>query len=131
MVGVVLASQSPAQIHVHIGPCLLILYPLSKPRARRRKTRFRFESMWTRDGRCRDVVEMAWSSTGVSRGNRSIQDRIKECQLQLQWWNRNVFGHVTKKLKEKQDKLQSLENQNTLHEMPTKFPPLGKKLMSY
>lgn len=63
------------------------------------------------------MVEMAWSSVGVSRGggggDKSIQDRIKECQLQLQWWNQNVFGHVTKKLKEKQDKLQSLENQNT------------------
>ena len=48
--------------------CLLILYPLSKSRAHRRKTRFQFESMWSRDGGCRDLVEMAWSSVEVSGG---------------------------------------------------------------
>ena len=41
--------------------CLLALYPTPQLRCRCGKAQFRFESIWTRDVRCWDVVEMAWS----------------------------------------------------------------------
>ena len=45
-----------------------------------------------------------------------IQNRLKCCQDYLQDWNRKVFGNVNKVLKQKQKRLQQLEEMNLLHE---------------
>ena len=56
--------------------------------------------MWTRDDRCRDIIEGAWELERVdSEGD--IMGRIKRCQEQLQKWNWREFGNVNKILKQK------------------------------
>lgn len=51
----VLHSSMPISNHY------LLILNLSKRQPRKPiKRRFIFESMWTREGRCREVVDMAW-----------------------------------------------------------------------
>ena len=76
--------------------CLLILYPKSNRLACQRKQRFRFKSMWIRDESCKEVVESMWVLGTNFNGNPLIQDTIKECQSQLQWWNKNILSNVNK-----------------------------------
>ena len=71
--------------------CLLALYPIPVQRMRRDKALFRFESMWARDEKCRDEVELAWSFVNPS-GERSLtQEKIKNCQHHLQWWSKKCL----------------------------------------
>ena len=108
--------------------CLLALYPIPVQRRRRDKALFRFESMWARDERCRDEVELAWSFVNPS-GERSLtQEKIKNCQHHLQWWSKNVFGNLNKQIKEKQARLQCLENRNSLHEDAISIQSLRKEI---
>ena len=58
--------------------CALILHLKTEQPRRRKKPRFRFESMWLRDPGCREVVELAWDATNPS-GDLTTQDRIKNC----------------------------------------------------
>nr|POE90913.1 hypothetical protein CFP56_58508 [Quercus suber] len=46
------------------------------------KKRFMFETIWTRDNRCREVVEMAWDSVS---GNAELElaDRLRRCKENL------------------------------------------------
>lgn len=76
--------------------CLLILYPKSNRLACQRKQRFRFKSMWIRDESCKEVVESMWVLGTNFNGNPLIQDTIKECQSQLQWWNKNILSNINK-----------------------------------
>ena len=54
--------------------------------------------MWTRDNGCKEVIEAAWDPLRADP-DFQIQDRIKNCQSQLQRWNQNGFGNVNKVLK--------------------------------
>nr|XP_023879274.1 uncharacterized protein LOC111991717 [Quercus suber] len=108
--------------------CLLALYLAPQLRRRRGKAQFRFESMWARDVGCRDVVEMAWSVDSTVGDCYSTQDRIRNCQHQLQWWGKNVFGNLKKQINEKQTSLQCLENRNTLHEDAVNIQSLRREI---
>jgi len=81
--------------------CLLSLWLRKRQPSRPIKKRFFFKAMWTRDERCRGVIESTWDPLN---GNPkvSFQDRLKQCQSQLQTWNRRVFGNVNRELKLKQ-----------------------------
>ena len=70
--------------------------------------------MWTRDERCRDIIEGAWERERVD-SEGSIMGRLKRCQEQLQKWNWREFGNVNKILKQKKEKLQQLELWDSLH----------------
>ena len=59
-----LARFSEAQVH-HISPaasdhCLLALFLRKKAPPKALRKRFLFEAMWTRDDRCKEVIEGAW-----------------------------------------------------------------------
>ena len=83
--------------------------------------------MWTRDERCKEVIEKAWDP--FSGGSEfQIQDRIKSCQFQLQKWNWEVYGNVSKNLKNKQHRLQQLEALNMLHETAGEIKELRKEI---
>ena len=107
--------------------CALVLHMKTGQPQRRKKPRFRFESMWLRDPGCREVVELAWDATNPS-GDLTTQDRIKNCQNQVRWWNTNVFGHVNKQLQKKQEQLQHLESLNTLHDFTEDIALLRKEI---
>nr|POE90902.1 hypothetical protein CFP56_58497 [Quercus suber] len=65
-----------------------------------------FEAMWTRDNRCREVVEMARDSVS---GNVELElaDRLRRCKENHQGWNWREFGNV------KQLSSRSKRNSNT------------------
>ncbi|KAL0009842.1 hypothetical protein SO802_004950 [Lithocarpus litseifolius] len=95
--------------------CLLKL-SLNKGRNRvKPKKRFMFEAMWTRDDRCRKVVEIAWDSVGENP-ECELVDRLRCCKENLQKWNWQEFGNVQHTIKQKRVKLQQLESLNGLHD---------------
>ena len=84
--------------------------------------------MWLRDPACKEVVELAWNGISTTSENHTIQAKVNNCQDQLQWWNKNVFGHIDKQLKDRQEKLQQLESLNTLHEYAEDIQRLRKEI---
>nr|POE82897.1 hypothetical protein CFP56_14177 [Quercus suber] len=84
--------------------CLLELSLKKRGHPKPTKKRFFFESMWTRDDRCREVIETAWDPLRECPMFQ-LQDRIKSCQIHLQEWNWATFGNVMKALKQKQSRL--------------------------
>ncbi|XP_050258890.1 uncharacterized protein LOC126703871 [Quercus robur] len=95
--------------------CLLSLSIRMRETRKVARKRFMFEEMWTREEGCREVIERAWDPLDCNP-ELSIQKRLKCCQFQLQNWNCRVFGNVNKSLKQKQSRLQHLEELNLLHE---------------
>ena len=71
---------------------------------------------------------LAWDGISIASENLTTQARIKNCQDQLQWWNKNVFGHIEKQLKDKQQKLQQFDSLNTLHEFVDDIQHLRKEI---
>ncbi|XP_050264248.1 uncharacterized protein LOC126708501 [Quercus robur] len=57
-----------------------------------------------------------------------IQDMLKSCQAHLQTWNRREFGNVNKNLRQKQSRLQQLEELNLLHESVEEIQTLKKEI---
>ncbi|XP_023928141.1 uncharacterized protein LOC112039498 [Quercus suber] len=107
--------------------CLLELSLKKRGHPKPTKKRFFFESMWTRDDRCREVIETAWDPLRECPMFQ-LQDRIRSCQIHLQEWNRATFGNVTKALKQKQSRLQHLEALNLLHETAEEIENLRNKI---
>ncbi|XP_075665154.1 uncharacterized protein LOC142634775 [Castanea sativa] len=69
--------------------CSLVLHSNPTARNKREKPYFRFETMWVRDAKCKEIIELAWSMPNSSIEVPMIQERIKSYQQQLQWWNKN------------------------------------------
>ncbi|XP_075649909.1 uncharacterized protein LOC142620426 [Castanea sativa] len=88
--------------------CMLMLTLERQQPQKRGNKRFFFKAMWTRDERCKEIVEEAWEP-GWAEVELGIGDRIKRCQENLQAWNWKEFGHVYRVLKQKKEMLQQLE----------------------
>lgn len=73
------------------------------------------------------MVEGVWDPY---RGDADykIMYRLKNCQLSLQSWNLRVFGNVNRILKQKQDRLQQLENLSRLLENAEEIQGLRKEI---
>ncbi|XP_075659013.1 uncharacterized protein LOC142628862 [Castanea sativa] len=89
----------------------IVLRMLPKPRGRKQKKPFRFESMWLKDQRCEQVVIDAWHRGLISAEGNVMQNCLEQCRSSLEDWNKKVFGHVGKKVAELQNKVEWLELQ--------------------
>ena len=107
--------------------CLLSLSLRVRGPRRAIKRRFMFEEMWTREESCREVIESAWDPWNCSPA-MSIQKRLQRCKGRLQDWNYKVFGNVNRVLKQKQRRLQQLEELNLLHESAEEIQGLKKEI---
>lgn len=107
--------------------CLLSLRLSKDQRRRPSKRRFMFKAMWTKDERCRNIVELAWDP---DRGDPHfvVSDRIKRCQEQLQRWNWLEFGNVGHTIKQKREQLQQLEALNSLHDRVDEIQTLKREI---
>ena len=56
--------------------CLLMLTLKHKQTQKQGRKYFFFEAMWTRDERCREIVEVAWEP-GWAKAKSGIIERIK------------------------------------------------------
>ncbi|PWA52122.1 hypothetical protein CTI12_AA457560 [Artemisia annua] len=76
----------------------------------KKKTMFRFESMWLRDESIHEVVKDAWAN-GVAAGLQHDPCAIVgECAAKLSEWNKYSFGHVQRSIKSKQRSLYILQS---------------------
>ena len=107
--------------------CMIVLYLKRKMPRRPAKRRFMFEAMWTRDERCRQIIEDAWDPLRADT-EFQIHERLKSCQDHLQRWNKEVFGNVNKTLRVKQQQLQEIEALNMLHETAEEIEVLRKEI---
>nr|POE84327.1 hypothetical protein CFP56_60550 [Quercus suber] len=91
---------------------LLLKDPTSSWQKFVRSKLFRFEAIWLRGEACSKVVQDAWAR-GENRGSQwPLACCLEECQSTLSLWNKNVFGHVGRKVSALQRKPQILENLN-------------------
>ncbi|KAK2975640.1 hypothetical protein RJ640_021085 [Escallonia rubra] len=77
---------------------------------KRGRKRFRFESMWVRRSDCAKVIEEAWNA-GIQYEDPSqkVIKRVSECRVGLIKWNRRVIGNVQQKIKELEDKINTVQ----------------------
>lgn len=85
----------------------IVIFPTCIPKKTQRP--WRFEQMWIDVEGCRDSMESAWRQPALGSPMQQVEDKLKRCQLILQWWSRISFGNVTKQLKEKMEKLRREE----------------------
>ena len=107
--------------------CLVKLSLKRDHNRRPQKKRFMFEAMWTRDERCRQIIEDAWDPLRADT-EFQIHEGLKSCQDHLQRWNKEVFGNVNKTLRVKQQQLQEIEALNMLHETAEEIEVLRKEI---
>ena len=107
--------------------CLLSLLLRMRELRKVARKRFMFEKMWTKEKGCREVVERAWDPLDCNL-EMSIQKRLKGYQVHLRNWNSKVFGNVSKVLKQKQRRLQQLEELDHLHESTEEIQGLKKEI---
>ena len=69
-----------------------------KPKSRNYDKIFRFEAMWLKDESCEDVVKSAWEEGLLLGTEFPIQQYMANCKTKLELCNRDVFGHVGKKI---------------------------------
>ncbi|KAL9665314.1 hypothetical protein QQ045_020731 [Rhodiola kirilowii] len=62
----------------------------------KRNGMFRYETMWTRDLRFKEVVRLQWSK--LNSGS-NMMEKLELLQNPIRMWNTNVFGNVNEKLR--------------------------------
>ena len=75
------------------------------------KKLFKFESMWLKEHQCEEIVQNAWSDGVMVQSEFVLVSCINHCRMRLEAWNKNVFGHVGRKINELQKHLEWLELQ--------------------
>ena len=75
-----------------------------------RKRPFRFERMWLTHVECKTMAQHAWTTHTQGPRAYRLQQKIKNVRRKFINWNRNTFGRVVRDLKEKQRKLQEIQN---------------------
>lgn len=102
----------------HAG--LLVEVRNSEPVARaggRRPKPFRYENMWKTHGEYNEFVNKSWDP-GPGRADLStVANTLSTLQGALKTWDRDVFGSVTKQVKELRAQLEE-ERGNTLYRGP-------------
>ena len=83
-----------------------------------RKRPFRFERMWLTHADCKELAQSAWRIYPQGLRAFKLQQKLTNVKKEFFNWNRNVFGKVDKDLKDKQNKLQELQDSiETMHDI--------------
>ena len=78
---------------------VLLLKETNSSRQKYKRSKiFRFEDMWLRDEGCSEIVQEAWERGKIMGSQWPITSYLEECQFALMLWNKNVFGHVGKRV---------------------------------
>ena len=77
------------------------------------KKRFHFEEAWVKDEGYEDTIANAWFVSFNGSPMFQVCNKIKECRKQLLAWSKNSLCSLGKKIEEKRNRLQVLEQNNT------------------
>ena len=55
---------------------------------------FRFEAMWLKDDRRKDVVHLAWDRYLEGEAMGKVLAKVVDCQIQLKLWDKSTFGNI-------------------------------------
>lgn len=91
--------------------CILAISDSSGP-IHRGKHRFHCEALWAKRDDCREIIESAWFSGSLSTTPEGIASNLQRCASDLEVWNKNVVGNISKKITEKRKTLNSLTMQD-------------------
>ena len=110
-----------AKLH-HLSSLALDHSPLSLHFAHRRMKKktmrtFRFESMWLKDSKCKDVVKTAWESGLMSATDWVLRSYLDRCKADFSAWNTVEFRYRGRSIVELQSKLEWLELQPSTLEL--------------
>ena len=81
------------------------------------KKLFKFESIWLKDQRCKEIVKEAWEEGLITAQEYVLNNYLEKCRSRLDIWNKLEFYHVGWKVAELQSWLKWLEQQPSSHEM--------------
>ena len=76
------------------------------------KKQFRFEKAWVKDEGYEDAIANAWSVSFNGSIMFQVCNKIKECRKKLLAWSKNSLCSLGKKIEEKRNRLQVLEENN-------------------
>ena len=75
----------------------LVLRMVLNPWGRKQKKLFRFESMWLKDQRCKQVVNDAWQKGLSSVEGNTLQNCLDQCRSSLDDWNKSFLDMWVKR----------------------------------
>ena len=81
------------------------------------KKLFKFESIWLKDQRCKEIVKEAWEKGLITAQEYVLNNYLAKCRSRLDIWNKLEFYHVGWKVAELQSWLEWLKQQSYSHEM--------------
>ncbi|KAK4389947.1 hypothetical protein Sango_2331700 [Sesamum angolense] len=89
------------------NPLLINLEADKGPRHTQRHKIFRFEAMWTLSEECEDVIKDSWCGEVEGDAGSRILQRTRRVQEKLIGWDRERFGHVKRRVRELEEKLEA------------------------
>lgn len=89
---------------------------------------FEFELAWTRVQGSKIVIEQAWRIRPRGSWAYIFARRIKETELAMKTWNKNVFGNIEEKITELFDKIDNNQRKEFNNKNKSKEKQLQKQL---
>ncbi|KAL0329039.1 UNVERIFIED_CONTAM: hypothetical protein Sradi_4890600 [Sesamum radiatum] len=89
------------------NPLLINLEADKGPRHTQRHKIFKFEAMWTLFEECEDIVKDSWCGEVKGDAGSQILQRTRRVREKLIGWDRERFGHVKRRVRELEEKLEA------------------------
>ncbi|KAF9623436.1 hypothetical protein IFM89_003020 [Coptis chinensis] len=65
--------------------------------------------MWLQDRSCTEQVQLAFEVDTAGSPSFTLCNKLKQCQKNLKWWNKNIFGHLDTKMQATKHKLEQVQ----------------------
>ncbi|KAF9621696.1 hypothetical protein IFM89_026589 [Coptis chinensis] len=82
------------------------------PKKSKLKRPFRFESMWTTDPTCKEVIKAAMQIEFDGSSSYAFCRNLTLCRRELLKWNQKEFGYLQTQMKEIDNQLKQLQEHN-------------------
>uniref|UniRef100_A0A803PLN3 Reverse transcriptase domain-containing protein n=1 Tax=Cannabis sativa TaxID=3483 RepID=A0A803PLN3_CANSA len=80
----------------------------STPNTVKWRSRFHYESAWAEEEECTNIVHSAWLRNEPIKHTQDLKNRLGDCGVALQKWNRRKKRYMTKQLNEYAEKISKL-----------------------
>ncbi|KAF9610298.1 hypothetical protein IFM89_021968 [Coptis chinensis] len=65
--------------------------------------------MWLQDRSCTEQVQLAFEIDTAGSPSFTLCNKLKQCQKNLKWWNKNIFGLLDTKMQDAQHRLEQIQ----------------------